>query len=66
MHLDVTQRIADESDRLRVIGVSALRAGPWMSQINELAGQLRIADQQQVRNHERTFYGKKADDIKMD
>lgn len=66
MHLDVSQRLGDEYDKWRVFGVSAFKAGPWMAKLNELAGQLRIADRQWFRDHEKSFYGEKAGKIQLD
>jgi hypothetical protein len=45
MHLDVFKRVEVQYDQWTVFGVSALRAGPWMLRLNELAGRLRIADE---------------------
>ena len=66
MHLGVSQRIDREFAPWRVFGVSALRIGPWMSRLNEIAGRLRIADGQMRRDHDKTFYGEKAKNIELD
>lgn len=66
MHLDVSSRLSDEYCIWRVFGVSAFKAGPWMPQLNELAGRLRIADEQWKRDHEKQLYGEKAGNIELD
>ena len=63
LRLDVAHGVGDDHDRWRVSGVSAFRAGPWMMQLNELAGELRIANSQTVREHVLQFYGEKARNI---
>jgi len=42
--LDITVSGGGEFIRWHMIGVNAFRAGPWMVQVNDLAGQLRNAD----------------------
>ena len=66
MHLDVLQRIDREFAPWTVFGVSALQVGPWMPQLNEVAGRLRIADGQGRRDRDKTFYGEKAKNIELD
>lgn len=66
MHLDVSQRLGDEYDSWGVFGVSAFKAGPWMVRLNDLAGRLRIADRQGLRDHEKLFYGEKAGKIELE
>lgn len=66
MHLDVSQRLGDEYDSWRVSGVSAFKAGPWMAQLNELAGRLQIAKSQQLRDLEKSFYSKRAGNIELE
>jgi hypothetical protein len=68
MHLDVVQRSRPgaEYSSWGVTNVSAFKAGPWMLQLNELAGRLRIADQQWKREHEKQFYGEKAGNIELE
>ncbi|HEY3918766.1 MAG TPA: hypothetical protein VGL83_13290 [Stellaceae bacterium] len=63
LHLDVTQRVGEEYDQWRALGVSGFRAGPWMMQLNEFAGELRIASSQTMREHALRFYGEKARNI---
>jgi hypothetical protein len=68
MHLDVVQRSRPgaEYSSWGVTDVSAFKAGPWMLQLNELAGRLRIADGQWKRDHEKQHYGEKAGNIELD
>jgi hypothetical protein len=66
MCLDVYQRMEDEYDTWNVLGVSELHPGSWMALANELAGRLRIADRQNLLEHERSFYGEKAEKIELD
>jgi hypothetical protein len=66
MTLDVSQRLQDEYYRWRVFGVSALKAGAWMAQLNDLAGQLQVAERQSTLDRERSFYGEKAQKIELD
>jgi hypothetical protein len=47
MVLDVNQDLfAEDYSRWHFFDVSALKPGPWMAKINDLAGQLRVADGQ--------------------
>ncbi|MCB2228391.1 MAG: hypothetical protein KQH53_17055 [Desulfarculaceae bacterium] len=66
MHLDVSLQLSDGYDSWRVFGVSAFKAGPWMAQLNELAGRLRVAEGQGLRDYEKEFYGEKAKKIDLD
>ena len=66
MHLDVLQRIDREFAPWTVFGVRALQVGPWMPQLNEVAGRLRIADGQGRRDRDKTFYNEKAKNIELD
>jgi hypothetical protein len=66
MILDVYQQPMWEYDRFAIFGVSGLRAGPWMTQINDLAGQLRIAEAKRRRDYERSLYEDKARNIELD
>lgn len=61
--LDVAQGAGDDHERWRVSGVGSFRVGPWMMQLNELAGELRIASTETVRAHVLQFYGEKARNI---
>ena len=64
--LDVSQRLTAEYDAWTFSDVSAFRAGPWMSQLNDLAGQLRIAKSQSRRDSERSLYEDKARNIELE
>ena len=66
MVLDVSRQLRDEYFSWRFFGVSALKAGPWMAQLNDLAGQLHVAERQSVLDRERSFYGGKAGKIELD
>lgn len=63
--LDVSQDFNSEYDEWKVYGVSAFKAGPWMAQINDLAGRLEIADRQWLRDHDKKFWGEKAAQIEL-
>lgn len=69
LHLDVSEERVDDygfrEDYWKVYGVSAFKAGPWMTQVNELAGRLKILDRDFLRDHERKFYGEKAKNIEL-
>ena len=55
MHLGVSQHIDREFAPWRVFGVSALRVGPWMSRLNEIAGRLGIRRGSAPRPHNKTL-----------
>jgi hypothetical protein len=63
--LDVSHRLKSEYYDWGFFGVSAFKAGPWMTQLNELAGRLEIADRQWMRDHDKKFYGEKAAKIDL-
>jgi len=63
MTLDVSQRVTSEYYLRKVFDVSAFKAGRWMAQINDLAGELRIAEGQSRRDYERSLYEEKARNI---
>lgn len=66
MYLKVKQQLGDEYDTWRMYSVDALKAGPWMAQVNELAGRLRIANSQRYRDTERNSLVEKAQKIELD
>jgi hypothetical protein len=65
LELEVSQKPEDEYDRWVVFGVSAFRAGPWMTQLNEWAGKLRIVDGQFMREYDLQYYKNIASKIEL-
>lgn len=65
IELDVSQDFNSEYDDWKVYGVSAFKAGPWMAQLNDLAGRLEIADRQWLRDHDKKLWGEKAAHIQL-
>lgn len=65
LHLDVSQELGDNCESWSVFGVSGFRAGRWMTELNEIAGHLRIADSNWSRAQDREFYSKQAENIEL-